>query len=385
MSEEVQNVETTQAQTNGLAAAVWGGEQVQPVVEQKQEQAVVETVQEQKPAEEVKEEVIDANEYLKTNLGYDDWDSAKKDIEEWRKVKGKPVVEFPNEESKAIYENLSKGDKKAVLEILEKQARLETILSSDVTEDNAAEIVKMNMREKYKDLTASEIEYKFNKIFGVPAKPVQSDSELDEDYGARVAQWEAQVRDIKTDLVIEAKTLKPELGKLKQDLVFPNIQQESTAAKEPSQEELEVFNKQKETFLQAAIATVNSFNGFSAEVKDKDVNYSVSYELSKEEKAGVESAVKVFTESGFDANAVLATRWLKDDGSINEAQVVKDLALLFNGEKISQKYVTDSAAKRLDAFLKDKKNITINQEPKGTFQPEQTGTLDQLAAEVWSN
>jgi len=392
MAEEQQNVEQTQQPLSNLASAVWGNEDGTMVnaapetIEQHNEEIKTETKVEETKVEETKEEVIDANEYLKTNLGYDNWEDAKQDIEQWRKVKGKPVVEFPNEESKAIYENLSKGDKKAVLEILEKQAKLESILSSEVSKDNAAEIVKMNMREKYKDLTPAEIEYKFNKTFGVPQKPVQLELEDSDEYADRVAQWEAKVRDIETDLVIEAKTLKPELGKLKQDLVFPNIQQESPAAKEPSQEELEAFTKQKETFLQAALTSVNSFNGFSAEVKDNDVNYKVSYELSKEEKAGVESAVKVFTESGFDANAVLAQRWLKQDGTLNEAQIVKDMALLFNEEKISQKYVTDAASKRLDAFLKDKKNITIGQpETRQTFSPDAADPKQQLAEQVWAN
>jgi len=392
MAEEQQNAEQPEVTPNTLASAVWGNDDgamvnAEPkVIEQHNEETKVENKVEEPKVEGTKEEIIDANEYLKTTLGYEDWETAKKEVEEWRKIKGKPVVEFPNDESKAIYENLSKGDKKAVLAILEKQEKLETLLASEVSKDNAAEIVKMNMREKYKDLTPAEIEYKFNKTFGVPQKPVQLELEDADEYAGRVAQWEATVRDIETDLVIEAKTLKPELGKLKQDLVFPNIQQESSVAKEPSQEELEAFNKQKETFLQAALASVNAFSGFSAEVKDNDVNYKVSYELSKEEKADVENAVKVFTESGFDANAVLAQRWLKQDGTLNEAQIVKDMALLFNEEKVSQKYVTDAASKRLDAFLKDKKNISLNnQESRQSFAPDAGNPQQQLAEQVWAN
>jgi hypothetical protein len=36
------------------------------------------------------------------------------------------------------------------------------------------------------------------------------------------------------------------------------------------------------------------------------------------------------------------------------------MALLLSGEKISQKYVNDAANKRLEAYLKDKKNISVS-------------------------
>ncbi len=43
----------------------------------------------------------------------------------------------------------------------------------------------MNMRNNYPDLTKEEIEFQFNRNFGVPSKPVQKDIETDEEYQER--------------------------------------------------------------------------------------------------------------------------------------------------------------------------------------------------------
>jgi hypothetical protein len=83
------------------------------------------------------------------------------------------------------------------------------------------------MAQKYKDLTREEIDYKFNKQFGIPNRPVQKDIETDEEYQDRLSNWESKARDVETELMIEAKLAKPELERFKSELVLPDIQFES--------------------------------------------------------------------------------------------------------------------------------------------------------------
>ena len=66
--------------------------------------------------------------------------------------------------------------------------------------------------------------------------------------------------------------------------------------------------------------------------------------------------------------------------------MIRDLALLMNGEKISQKYVNDAANKRLELYLKDKKNINVNGTvTSGSFDPNNAKTEMQAVQEwVWN-
>ena len=97
-------------------------------------------------------------------------------------------------------------------------------LLTDLAEEVAADIVKMGMQLKYKDLTPEEINYKFNKQFAVPPQPQQGVDEEDEVYNQRVADWQAVVTDKQMELMIEAKLVKPELQNAKTKFTIPEIE-----------------------------------------------------------------------------------------------------------------------------------------------------------------
>jgi hypothetical protein len=327
-------------------------------------------VEEVKPVEKVETpaEQPTVESELKTNLGYDSWDAAKAELEDLKKkATGTPAeIKYANEESEKLAKALVGGDRKQVLAILQKQDQLEQLSSVEVSLHNASDIVKAAMKYKYESegLTKDDIDYKFNKQFGIPAKPVQSDIETDEDYQEKLASWEAKKRDAEMELVIEAKLLKPELAKLKAELVLPDIQKQETPITQTpkSQEDLEAEKKFKDSFLKSAEASINELKGFNVSVKDKDVDLiPLSYDLSPEEKTNVANQIKNFAEKNFDANAIFAERWVNADGVLDTGKMIKDLAKLESDDKPIQKLVNDAANKRLELYLKEKKNINVNE------------------------
>jgi hypothetical protein len=167
---------------------------------------------------------------FKEKFGYQKPEDAFTEIEQLRALKNAPppppTYEFENEESRKLFESLTKGDKKAVIDTLIKQDRIEQIMALEVNPNTAAEIVKYGMQLRYKDLSPAEIDYKFKKQFSTPSKPLQTADEEDDSYQARLADWQEKVNDAQMDLMIEAKTAKPEIEAAKLKLVLPEIEQQ---------------------------------------------------------------------------------------------------------------------------------------------------------------
>jgi len=89
-----------------------------------------------------------------------------KDIEELRAYRATPIVpelKFENEESAKIVKALQAGKHSEVYAILEQQFKIDSLTTGDITPEKAADVVKLGMHIKYKDLTPAEINYKFNK------------------------------------------------------------------------------------------------------------------------------------------------------------------------------------------------------------------------------
>lgn len=336
------------------------------------------------------EEVVDADEWLKSTFGWENTDSAKAELDELRKLREnastKEEIKFANEASEKFYRLLQEGKEDDVYNFLQEKKKIEKLTASELNEDLAAEVIKTNMQKKYKDLTASEIEYKFNKQFGVPAKPVQQDVETDDEYQQRLSSWEDKVRDIKTEMMIEAKLAKPELERLKSELTLPDIKSANEGNQGYSQEELAIHEKLVNSFKDSAKSALNSFDGFNVSVKDEEVDIPLSYAISQEEKSAIAEQIERFADSNFDANAILADRWLTDDNQLNTAQMIKDLALLYSEGKMSQKFVNDAASKRLAEHIRRTSNISLNSRtPQETFSPDQKSNFDKQVEFIWKN
>lgn len=397
-----ENVQTSQetaqpaVQFNPFSDSSWADA---PVQQQQQPVSLEETTTTSSPdtqEKEEEEEIVDANDWLKREFNWENADAAKAEIEELRKLRetatSQAEIEFANEQSAKFFKLLQDGKEDDLYSFLEQKKKIDRLSSADLNAATAADIIKLNMQQKYKDLTPSEIEYKFNKQFGIPNRPNQKDIETDEEYQERLQSWESKVKDIETEMFIEAKLAKPELEKYKSELILPDIQfGETQSAKEPTQEELEAQKAFISSFKQNAQNALKSFDGFSVSVKDEEVEIPLSYAVSDEERGVVSEQLERFADNNFDANVILAERWLKDDGKggyeINTSQVIRDLTLLQSEGRVNQKFVNDAAAKRLAEHIRKTNNVTVSSRtPQQTFNPEGTKSeMEKQIDYIWKN
>lgn len=364
---------------------VWGDPvevKKEEVVEQKKEEPIIE--------KKVEEEIVEPNVWLEREFGWKDAQSAKAEIEELRKLKAEAKtpeeIKFASDESKRLFEALKEGKEDDVYEILETKRKFSQIEKLNVDDaKQAAQLLQLNYQLKYKDLTQSEIYDLFEEQYAKPDKPKQ-DIQTDDEYQELLQKWQARCDAIDRKIVRDAKIAKPDVLSLKPQIAYPDIKkpQEEVKANEPTPEEQENARKFKEQFLQAANKTVNELKGFTAQVKDKDVDYSVSYVPSNEEKLAVEASLKSFAEVGFNANNLLAQRWVNEDRSLNVNRIAEDIAFLNNKDKILEKVANEAANQRIELFLKEKKNVNLNQDSvKTNFNPNGKTEQQQIADAVW--
>ena len=378
MSTETEVIETTEtaAETQTLTALQESAFGSDAPIETATvaENAQVEVVNEVETAQ-----ATDTNTFLKNKWGWDNEEAADTEIKSLRE-KAEKNFEFKNEDSKKVAEYIIDGKEDELYAFLDNKKKVEKLATANVEDVNvAAQLVKFDLRNANKNLNEDEIDFLFNEKYATPEKPVQGEFEEDADYNTKVKIWEKQVSNIEKKMIIEAKMAQPKLAQLKTELVLPNISKESSQV-QPTQEDLTAAKEQQDSFIKFAESKAKDFTGFSVQVKDKDVNYTVSYAPSQEEKTLVTNKLKEFAESGFNANALLADRWVAEDGkTIKVEQMVKDLSRLYADDKATQKLVLDASNKRIEAYLKEKKQINVNGlSQNGQFSPSNNATaLDQ--------
>lgn len=357
-------------------------EEIKPVVDA--EGKIVET----KPV--VTEEIKIPVEWLKKEFEVEDPAILKAEREELKTLKAaKPVVEeqkFENEESKNLHELFRTGKWKEAKKIIDTQDRIAELVALEVDDSTAADIIKMGMQLKYKEqkLSISEIEYKYNKEFGLPKEPQPKDDDLDGEFEARKADWQERVNDIKMNRNIEAKLAKSELEKSKVNLVLPEIDKPTIQqANEPTPEELDKQKKWAENFLNTINSNYSKVEGFETKVKDELVEYPVSFKIPDEDKV----AIKERLISGVDVNELMGKRWFSEKGEANVEQMSKDLYVLENLDKILSGVANKAASERLIQLRKTASNINVNSNSnQETFNPEQNGNskVSPFGKDAWS-
>ena len=342
--------------------------------------------QEQKPAAE-ETKPFDPKDWLKQEFDVDDVSVIKGEREELKTLREKvKEQDFVNEDSKKVYDYLKGGKEDDLYNFLNQKKQVEKLSKADLTDKSiAAELVKFGIQRENPSLTSDDVDFLFKQKYSIPKEPKEEDFVIDTDYEAALGTWKEQVQNIEKGMVIEAKMQQPKLAQLQQEIVLPDIRKEQQS-NVPSQEDLAALQQMQQSFLQTVKTSVDGFKGFDVNVKDKDVDYVVSYAPSVEEKTLVSEKLNEFAQSGFDANVVLAERWVNKDGkSLNVEQMVKDLSLIYSNEKQSQKLVADAANKRLELYLKEKKNINLNETNNSQFNPDgkknqQEALVDALLA-----
>jgi len=393
--------EATTAQANeSLIAAAWGDTppatatvETTAQVEQGAETAATQTAETntQTATQQTNDDVVDADEYLRQNLGYESWDAAKQEIEELKKLKEAQQaneIKFANDESEKLFKALQEGKEDEIFEVLSKKQEFKRIEKLDVTNPkDASELIKANLKLKHPQLDLTEIEDIFQENYYKSPKPTQRYDQTDEEYQAALEDWKLRIEAIDRKMVRDAKIAKPEVLSLQSKIVIPDIPTNNSQAAGQTQEDLEAFTKAKESFVKSAETVLKDFNGFVATVKDKDVEIPVSYDLSKEEKETLNGYVKNFAER-LDANVLFAERWLDKEGNIKTEQVIKDLSKVLFDDNKSQKFVNDAAAKRLELYLKDKKKVDVSggSNSRTTFEPtSEQAQLEKLRESVWNS
>lgn len=399
MSETTTQATTEQA-NESLIAAAWGDTppatatvETTAQVEQGAETAATQTAETntQTATQQTNDDVVDADEYLRQNLGYESWDAAKQEIEELKKLKEAQQaneIKFANDESEKLFKALQEGKEDEIFEVLSKKQEFKRIEKLDVTNPkDASELIKANLKLKHPQLDPTEIEDIFQENYYKSPKPTQRDDQTDEEYQAALEDWKLRIEAIDRKMVRDAKIAKPEVLSLQSKIVIPDIPTNNSQAAGQTQEDLEAFTKAKESFVKSAETVLKDFNGFVATVKDKDVEIPVSYDLSKEEKETLNGYVKNFAER-LDANVLFAERWLDKSGNIKTEQVIKDLSKVLFDDNKSQKFVNDAAAKRLELYLKDKKKVDVSggSNSRTTFEPtSEQAQLEKLRESVWNS
>jgi len=343
---------------------------------------------ETKPAETENTEQLPLNTaaYLKEKFGWDSEEVALNEVKALRE-KSTQTFEYKNEESKKIAAYINEGKIDDLYSFLDMQKKVEKLSTADVSDKNtASELVKFGIQKDNPNLSSDDVDFLFSKKFSVPKEPVQRADELDEDFAERQSTWAENKNDIERQLIIEAKMAQPKMAQLKTELVLPDIQkQNQEAGSQISQEDLDFYDKQKEAVLQSIPQAVGSFNGFAVQVKDKDVDYTTSYTPSKEDKEFISGKIKAFAESGFNSNVLFLEKWVNEDRTINVNQMTEDLSRVYFGKNSDQKLAIDSANKRIEAYIKGKKNINVNEtNENGNFNPANKSGQEVLV-DAWMN
>jgi hypothetical protein len=297
---------------------------------------------------------FDPNQFVKEKFGYESVEQAE---QEFKKLKEQPNFEFKDDVSKSLFDAIKEGKSDDVYEILNNQKRLEKLTNSELTPDLAAEIVKMNIKNKYKDLSTDDVDLLFYDQHFVPLKPEQGYDESDEDYAGKVKTWQSQVDYAERKLMIEAKVIRPELEKLKSEIKLPDIYNEA-GKQAQSQEEFEIMQQARSIYEKTLDSDFQSFNGFNVSVKDEDVEIPISFNVNEDERLAMKNDL-----ADFDSDSYFEGRWFTKDGKPNVQQIMADKYLLENREKIFSKIANEAASQRLLAHLKKNGNININQTP----------------------
>ncbi len=319
---------------------------------------------------------FDTNQFVKERFGYDSVEQAE---QEFKKLKEQPSFEFKDNVSKSLFDAIKEGKADEVYEILNQQKRLEKLTTSELTPDLAAEIVKTNIKNKYKDLDQGEVDLLFYDQFFVPLKPEQGYDESDEDYAGKVKTWQSQVDYADRKLMIEAKVIRPELEKLKSEIKLPDIYNEAGMEAE-SQAEFEMSQKARSIYEKTLDSEFQSFNGFNVTVKDEDVEIPISFNLGEDEKLAMKNSL-----TDFDSDSYFGERWFAEDGKPKVQQIMADKYLLENYTKILQKVANEAASQKMLSHLKKNGNININQTPtpQGTT-PSLNTTAEQERLANWA-
>lgn len=278
----------------------------------------------------------------------DEAKAAKLELEEFKKNPRADQPKYSPEEREKLFED--------AYPILEQKKKLERIEKLDATKPkDAAEIIKTGLLYNNKDLTADDVDFMFSEKYDTPEKPIQGEDQEDDAYAKSVAKWERQVELINKRMAIDAKLAKPELSKLKSELVLPDISRAESQPQQQSQESLDAQKALRENFLRSVDSDFSKFDGFTTRVKDESVEFPVMFKADDKDKAEIKKLAQEMTIEDY-----FGKRWFDDNGNAKVEQLMSDLFLLEKTEKAFQAVANGAASERRKEIIKQNSNIKLN-------------------------
>jgi hypothetical protein len=348
----------------------------EPIQQGEQQETKQQSATETQQQEPIKTD-FDVNTFVKENFGFDSLEVAKQEFEKLKAPKEVDEIKFANEESKKLFDYLKEGKKDEALKILYEQEKINKVLSAEINKDNAAEIIKLGLQQKYKDLTQDEIDYKFEKQYSIPKKPEQSLDETDDDYQLKLDNWSKQVQALEKEMIIDAKLTKPELEKIKTELVLPDIQKPTNQNNQQNQEELAKIEQIRKVYEETLESDYKNFNGISLTYKDEDVEIPITFSIKDDEKVALKEEMK-----NFDSNEYLGKRWFSEDGKPKTTLILEDKYLLDNKEKIFQKIASEAVAAVKIEYEKRLGNIDLKVANQSSNDIAKVSELDVVAKQM---
>ena len=330
------------------------------------------------PVEE--EEIINSDDFFKTNFGWESADAGKRELEELRKLKSAPpqtALTFANETSEKIFNYLKEGKEEDVYDYLDRKRKL-----SAVDKMPGADAIKLHIQQANPHYKAEDIQDVFEERYTLPEKPLSAGDDTDPEYLAAVSKWQQGVDRINRRIERDAFTARGELAKLHTQLVLPDIAKVDPKAEAAKNEFDQQIQAARSSYLAALEADGTKFSGFNAEYKDNEVTIPVSYTITPEEQQAFKSKIQEF-----DIDAYFLNRWWPD-GKADVPKLMEDLYLLENKTNVFQKMVKDSARKMQDHRIKLQNNINVSgtgnnqpyQAPAGDSKEKEKSEVDHLWA-----
>ncbi len=218
------------------------------------------------------EQPVFSFEQLKEKFKYEKPEDVFTEIEALRAFKNAPPsnsvdIEFANEKSEKLFKAWQAGKVDEVFDYINQERKIDKLIGAEVTKDTANDIIKLGMQLKYQieGLTPEEINYKFNKQYGLPKEP-QGDPE-DDEFKEKHEVWKEQVADIETSKIIDAKVAKRELEAAKTKLVLPEI--EATTDENYNQ-----WQKSLEETKRISEEATQEFKSFTPKVLETKLNFN---------------------------------------------------------------------------------------------------------------
>lgn len=321
---------------------------------------------------EEQDEIVNADEYLKSTLGFDNWETAKTEVEELRKFKANPTsteLKFENENSKKLFDAIKANKTDDIYEILNTQKRL-----SDADNMLAKDVIKLHIEQTNKHFKQADVEDVFEEKYAFPSKPIQALDEEDNEYNSRLTTYNNVVEKINRKIDRDAVTAKIELAKLKTELKLPEIPE----TENPEQENYKTYQANLQIAEQERIVLEESLS----KLKEKDISIKLNFndEASKmkfdidfqADKDGFSKA----RDAAYNYTNFLAKNYYKEDGSPIVDKLTKDIYIAQNLDKVITESVKQAVTATKSWFLKNQKNIGDGiQKNYNTLQPDGTQKL----------